>query len=196
MARVDRREFLTGAGSALAGLTWVVLPRAAASDPHPAIAYMRGVAADLFAAQRSGTAAAFLGAIDRHADVEAIALYGLGRYQSELRGSEKRRFYRGVAAFMARYFADQLRRYQVAKADIGSATPTGNNEVMVRTTVTLTSGAAYNVVWYLAQAGGRFKVRDVKVLGFSLSFLQRAIFQSYIAQNGGDVRALVSALTR
>jgi hypothetical protein len=36
----------------------------------------------------------------------------------------------------------------------------------------------------------------VSVLGFSLSYMQRGIFQRYIAKNGGNVNALVAALNR
>jgi hypothetical protein len=36
----------------------------------------------------------------------------------------------------------------------------------------------------------------VNVLGFSLAYMQRGIFQRFIAKNGGDVNALVAALNR
>lgn len=157
---------------------------------------MRIIVDDLIAAQRSGTAAAFIRAIKRHADVESIALHALGSYRTQLPRSQQAAFYRGVAGFMGRYFADQSRHYRVADVDIGRAVEQDSGEVLVQSSLTLASGSTYTVTWRLAKAGGRYKVRDITVLGFSLSFLQRALFQSYIAKRGGNVDALVAALTR
>jgi ABC-type transporter MlaC component len=153
------------------------------------------VAADLMAAQRSGSPADFFQAISRHADVPWIATYALGRYRSELPTADRPKFYRGVAAFMARYFADQSQSYRIARAEIGRVTEDEAGEVLVASTVTLASGSAYNVTWRLATNRARYKVRDVTVLGFSLSHLQRVLFHAYMARRGG-LEALVAALTR
>ena len=48
----------------------------------------------------------------------------------------------------------------------------------------------------LAEVGNSYKIRDVQVLGFSLRYLQRSIFQSYIARRGGTFQALYAALTQ
>jgi len=39
-------------------------------------------------------------------------------------------------------------------------------------------------------------VLDAKVLGFSLVYMQRALFTAFISKRNGDVRQLVAALTR
>ena len=185
---------------AAAGAPFLLAPAptsaAVAASEHPAVARMRVVAADLLATQRSGTAAAYYKMITRHADVPAIALYALGPYRPELKRSQQDRFFRGVGMFIARYFADQARAYSVAKADISPSVRDDAGEVLVHSTVTLTSGSTYTVVWRLAQAGKGYKIRDVQVLGFSLRYLQRSIFQSYIARRGGTFQALYAALTQ
>lgn len=157
---------------------------------------MRVVAADLLATQRSGTAAAYYRMIARHADVPSIALYALGPYRTDLKRSQQDSFFRGVGMFIARYFADQARSYTVAKAEISPAVRVDADEILVHSTVTLVSGASYTVVWRLAQAGKGYRIRDVQVLGFSLRYLQRSIFQSYIARRGGTFQALYAALTQ
>lgn len=194
---IDRRGLLIGIGLLAGSMPSLGLegPRAPRLGTHPAVAYLRTVAADLIAAQTSGNPADFFQAINRHADVPAIATYALGRYRYELPQSDQPRFYHGVAAFMARYFADQSRSYRIAKADIGTATNEANGEVLVKSTVTLTSGSSYRVTWRLVPTSGGFKVRDVTVLGFSLRHLQRSLFHSYMAKRGG-LKALVAALTR
>ena len=52
--------------------------------------------------------------------------------------------------------------------------------VQVSSKVFLLSGQTYTVVWRLGWRGGRYKVTDVKVLGFSLVYLQRGIFTSFV----------------
>ena len=194
---IDRRALVLGA---CAAATAAVVPGAAvfpgaavwAASEHPAVARMRAVAADLIATQRAGTPAAYYRMVTRHADVPAIALYALGPYRNEMKRSQRDSFFRGVGMFIARYFADQGRAYQVASAEISPSVRTDDDDVLVHSTVTLTSGSSYRVVWRLDASG--HKIRDVQVLGFSLRYLQRAIFQSYISRRGGTFQALYAAL--
>ena len=192
---IDRRAMVLGACAAVAAQRAFALPGLAAAE-HPAVARMRLVADDLIATQLSGTPAAYYKMITRHADVPAIALYALGSYRSELKPSQHDSFFRGVGMFIARYFADQARQYRVAKAEISPAVRVDADEVLVHSTVTLGSGASYTVVWRLAQVGKSYKIRDVQVLGFSLRYLQRSIFQSDLARRGGTFQALYVALTQ
>ncbi len=192
-----RRRFL----SALAGLLAapVVAPLVASAqaavDPR-AVQYMREVADDLMQAQRIGTVTSFQKAILSHADVEGIALYALGNYKDDLAKASRPSYFKGVSLFMARYFADSSRQYQVGKAEIGEAQANDDGSVLVNTKITLLTGTTYNVVFKISRDGNRYQVADVNVLGFSLAYMQRGIFQRFIAKNGGDVNALVAALNR
>lgn len=188
MPRLSRRSLLTGLALMAAG------PAMAAE--HPALVYMRRVAKDLLNANRLGTAASFRRAIMRHADVAEIADYSLGQYRHKLNPAQRGAYYEGTATFMARYFADMTREYRVAKYDIGEATADDSKDVIINTKVYMMSGETYTVVWRLAWRRGGYKVADVKVLGFSLVYMQRGIFTSYVAKKGGDVGQLVAALNR
>jgi phospholipid transport system substrate-binding protein len=172
------------------------MPGHAVSGEDPSIAYIRRVTADLFAAHKQGTISAFLPPIQRHADVEAIAIYSLGQYESRLTRDQRERYYQGVAIFMARYFAEQTRHYRIAKWDIGEASRDRNGEILINTRVTLLTGNSYSVVWRVARRGKSFKVTDVKVAGFSLTYFQRGLFVSYIKEKKGDVNKLVAVLNR
>jgi ABC-type transporter MlaC component len=97
---------------------------------------------------------------------------------------------------MSRYFADQSREYRVAKYELGEPTVDGDKNVQISSKVYMLSGQTYTVVWKLAWTGGRYKVADAKVLGFSLVYLQRGLFTSYISKRKGDVNQLVAALSR
>lgn len=183
--------------AAVFGLAAALVSPAFASD-SAAIAYMKKVAKDMLNAHRQGTVAAFKRAIQRHADVPAIADYSLGQYKAKLAAAQKQAYYAGTVSFMSRYFADQSRDYTVAKYEIGKAEEDGKDgkDVTVQTKVFLMSGQTYTVVWKLVKKGSGYKVADAKVMGFSLIYLQRGIFTSYLSKRNGDVAQLVAALNR
>ncbi len=178
------------------GLVLSLVAPGVARAEHPSMVFMRKVAKDMLNAHRQGTVASFKRAIQRHADVAGIGDYSLGQYRPKLSGAQRDRYYTGVATFMARYFADQSREYPIAKYVLGEATVTEGKNVQVSSKVYLLSGQTYTVVWRLGWQGGRYRVTDVKVLGFSLTYLQRGIFTSYLSKRGGDVSQLVKALNR
>ena len=172
-----------------------VSPALAAAD-QPSLIYMKQVAKDLLNANRLGTVASFRRAIQRHADVGDIAIYSLGQYKGKLPETQRNRYYGGVATFMARYFADQSREYRVAKYTLGAAIDAGDDEVLIPTTVHLMTGQTYTVSWRLTKRGGKYKIVDAKMLGFSLVYLQRNLFTSFLSKRNGDVGQLVAALNR
>jgi phospholipid transport system substrate-binding protein len=188
--RLTRRSLVTGSGA----LATALASGPALAGEHPSITYMRQAGSDLLNAHRQGTVASFLRAIQRYADVPTIALYSLGSYKDKLTEAQRQTYYRGVAVFMARYFADQSREYPVAKYEIGDAEAQDDKEVLVDTKVYLLSGQTYKVSWRLAWRGKGYKIVDAKVLGFSMVFLQRGIFTSYLSKRNGDISQLVAAL--
>ena len=180
------------------GLLGLMLAAATASPAwaeHPSLTYMRKVARDLLNASRQGTIASFKSAIERHADVADIADYSLGQYKAKLAAGQRSVYYGGVVAFMARYLAEQSRDFPVAKYELGDANADGK-DMLIDSHVYLMNGQSYTVVWRLGWRRGGYKVTDVKVLGFSLVYMQRGIFTSYITKKNGDVSQLVLALNR
>ena len=189
---LSRRAVLTaciGAGTAVLGAG------AAEAAEHASMKYMRQVAKDLLAANRQGTVASFLRAIQRHADVPEIAIYSLGQYKGSLPSGQRDLYYRGVATFMSRYFADQSREYRVAKYELGEAR-SDDKDVLIPSKVFLITGATYSVTWRLSPRGKGYKVTDAKVLGFSLVYMQRNLFTSFLSKRNGDIGQLVAALNR
>jgi phospholipid transport system substrate-binding protein len=179
----------------LAMLLGLAASPALAAD-HPSVQFMEKFAKDMLGAHRSGTVGRFSGVIQNYADVPYIANYSLGQYKPKLKPGDRGEYFRGVVLFMARYFAEQSREYRVAKYEIGEATVDANKDVVIASKVYLLSGQTYNVAWQLRWVGGRYKISDVKVLGFSLTYLQRGLFTSFISKRKGDVSQLVAALTR
>ena len=87
---------------------------------------------------------------------------------------------------MSRYFAEQSRENRVAKYELGEAKVVdANKEVIVATKIFLLSGQTYNVRWELTWRNGTYKIANAKVMGFSLTYLQRGLFTYYIFQAQG-----------
>jgi phospholipid transport system substrate-binding protein len=177
-------------------LIFVCFAAPAMAADHPSIVFMQKLGKDMLAAHRAGTVGRFSNVIQNYADVPGIANYSLGQYKGKLKSSQRSDYYRGVVTFMSRYFAEQSRQYEVAKYTIGEAKVDNDKNVVVSSRVYLMNGQSYGVDWQLAWTGGRYKVRDVKVLGFSLTYQQRGLFTSFISKRKGDVSQLVTALIR
>jgi phospholipid transport system substrate-binding protein len=161
-----------------------------------AINQMKRIATAFRNAQNTGTRSAFRNVIRKYADLPTIALYSLGRYKSKLKKSRRSKYFRGVQAFMGRYFSNESRRYKVASTKINSNVEMAGKDVLVRTKVTLTTGTTYNVTWQLAKRRSGYKITDVKILGFSMTYLQRGMFTSYVRKKDGSVEQLITALNR
>ena len=187
---LSRRAFVMAAASF--GFASLAAKTVIAGDP-PSVTFMKKVGRDLLDAHRQGTVAAFLAVIERYADVPQIALYSLGQYKANLGVAQRARYFHGVAVFMSRYFADQSREYKIAKYEVGEATSDGS-DTMVSSRIYLMSGQTYTVTWRVVSRGKTFKVADCKVLGFSMVYMQRGIFTSYLSKRKGDLLQLMNAL--
>lgn len=192
---ISRRAALAGAAGTLAAATFAGVPAFARAKDGPAANYMRKrVAKDLFAAAQKKTPESFLRAINRHADLGAISEYSVGSYAEKIAGGVTSRLRKGVAGFMARYFAEQASQYPVVKADVFGEEEYEEDKTVVKSRVYLSTGSSYSVDWLLSEHGKSYKIRDVRILGFWLSPFQRDLFVRYIDKNNGDVMALLAAL--
>ena len=178
----------------LFSLSLAALASPALAADHPSITFMNQVGKDLLHAHRIGTVAAFQRVIQRYADVHGIAGQSLGQYN--VSGGQKGSYERGVAKFIARYFAEQSHDYPIAKYEVGEATVADNKDVFVDSKVYMMAGQTYSVTWRLSWIGGQYKVVDAKFLGFSMVNQQRSLFTSYVGKHNGNVGDLITALNR
>lgn len=199
---ISRRNLVALLGAAAvfaAGARAPVFAAAAAvergdGEGGPGVQYLQSISGDLFAAARTGSPNSFLRAINRHADVPTIAEYSLGTYRDSLEDRYDANYRRGVAEFMARYFSSQVSLYKVERAVITGERPYGEAETLVKSKIYLDNGTIYNVHWLLTPRGRSFKVRDLRVAGFWLSYFQKRMFERFLASHNGDVTALIAAL--
>jgi phospholipid transport system substrate-binding protein len=191
------RRFL-GLAAALAtsllAAGFAVPAQAVAADP--AVVYMAGVGRELMAAARSRSPSMMANVIQKHGDVTYIALSSLGSYRSKLAAADRPDFYAGTVRWMSRYAANEAPKYPVARVDWVNESIRGGAGTMVDSTVTLQDGSTYDVRWLLTKQGGSYKVRDAMVYGFWMTPFLKKLFEDYVSENGGNVRALTAVLNR
>lgn len=190
------RRALSGGIYALFSLIGLALAPAPAVAADAAVQFMAKVGRELTAAARTRSPGVMSAAIQRYADVSYIGLFSLGSYRNQLSPPERNVYYSGMVKFIGRYAATEAPKYTVAKVEWADQSVRGANGIMVDSKVTLTDGSAYEVRWLVVPYGGSFKVRDAMVLGLWMTPFLKKLFEDYIAQNGGNPRALVTALNR
>lgn len=161
----------------------------------PAV-FMQRVANELISATQSGSSAAIGKVITNYADVYSIGLSALGSYASRLKSSDRSAYHRGLTLFVSRYAAKESPKYPVVKAVMTGTSKGGRNVFYVDSRVFLRGGQTYDVRWVIYKRGARYKVRDAEVIGLRASSFLDTLFQKYIGENGGNPRALVTALNR
>ena len=191
------RDKLFGLAVALA--SGVVVLVGGASDGYSrdrAVTYMERAAAELINAQRQGTFNAFERVVRKYGHVPAIGIYALGNYRQGLLRQHRRPYYKGLARFIGRYAANESPKYPVSRVKFATAAVRDGRDILVDSTVYLRDGGSYDVRWKLLPDRRSFKVRDAQVLGFWVSPFLQQLFENYIAENGGKVGNLVTALNR
>lgn len=187
------RRFFSTIAVSLAVLASAEVSAAKAESPAK---FMQRVANELIAATRSGSTVAIGKVITNYADLYSIGLSALGSYAPRLKRADRPAYHRGLTKFVARYAANESPKYPVARAVMTGQSKGGRNVYYVDSRVTLQGGQTYDVRWVIYKRGSRFKVRDAEVIGLRASSFLDNLFQKYIGENGGNPRALVTALNR
>ncbi len=174
----------------------VVATSGSASAADPAIVFMDRVAKEAIAASRSRSPSALQAVISRYADGPAIGAYALGDYRSKLEPADRDAFTAGMLRFIGRYAATEAPKYPVQRVTFNPEVRQTRAGTMVDSTIVMQDGASYEVAWLLTRAGTGYRIRDAQVLSFWLTSFLKKLFEDYIAQNNGSVKALVMVLQR
>jgi ABC-type transporter MlaC component len=141
-------------------------------------------ASDFIGAARDGSASAFAVALTRHADVDAVALFALGKYRNELPAARHREYVRNAHRYMSRFLADHARRFR-GGSELKIESCKGN---LIETSLDGKSG----IVWRVS----RGRIQDVRIGGVWLAIQLRSKFTGIIQRARGDVTALFDFLAR
>ncbi len=163
----------------------------------PAVVFMAEVGRELTRAARTRSPGAIATVVQHYSDVQAIGNYSLGAYRGRLAETDREAYYTGMVRFISRYAAGESPKYPVARVEWSNQSMRApNGGVAVDSKVVLADGTEYEVRWLLRRYGSTYKVRDAMVLGFWMTPFLQKLFEDYITQNGGNPRALTTALNR
>ena len=179
-------------GALLAMLFALVVPAAA----DPAVQFVQRMANELHVAARAKSPQLISNVIQRYGDVNYIGSYSLGTYRAQLAANDRQLYHSGIVKFLGRYAANEAPKYPVAKYEIISPSVQGANGTMVDSRITLKDGNTYDVRWLLSKYGNTYRVRDAMVYGFWMTPFLKKLFEDYVGENGGNVKALVVVLNR
>lgn len=176
-------------------LAALLLTPAQAQADSGAARFMQKAGHELLQASRSKSPELIATVIQRYGDVGYLASYALGSYRSQLSAADRPSYTTGMVRFLGRYASQQAPKYPVARFEIGQAYQ-GGSGIIVESRIHMRDGTSYDVQWLLARYGSTYRVRDASVYGFWMSPFLKKLFENYIAENGGSVKALVAVLSR
>lgn len=196
--RVSRRNLLKGAValSALFAAPMIVSAPAAASAAAEQYVASIGKSILVVAGGSQGQMSGkFRSLMARHAAINAIGVFSLGKYRNKLPGSQKSEYYSLIEKFVARLFVKYAPQFAGKRIEITGSKARSARDVIVSSKVHFAGGKApLEVQWRLLKAGSGFKIFDVRVLGVWLAIQQRTEFTSVIKRNKGDFGALLKFL--
>jgi phospholipid transport system substrate-binding protein len=133
--------------------------------------------------------------IDHDVDVDAIARFCLGRFTKDATPQQLAEFTRLFHQVLVENITSKLGEYRGVSMRM-LATSMRGDDAMVGTVVQRPNNAPNNVQWVVSTASGAPKIVDVVAEGTSLRLTQRSDYASYLARNGNNVDALISAMRK
>lgn len=174
-------------------LSWSVIPAVgmstpslAATCPQAVIAVRAGSA--LIAAARAGSAPQFAAALSAYADMDAIALFGLGRHRRALPVARKREFTSAATHMISRTFNNYRLKFRADSIEFVDC-----RSDKVHTQMFFLGGRGYQpVIWRFR--GNR--IIDVNVQSIWLGQLLRTYIDEQMRKFGGDINAVIREMKR
>lgn len=162
--------------TAIMGLVLSGEPADAALQSCAGATLVQSAAKSFAAASQTHSPAAFAHAIASYSDTNAIALFALGPFRSELPPAHREEYFARARAFMGRFFADHAGSFANASLQIESC-----DGGQIRS-----MAGSHQIVW--RTSGGR--VGDVAVDGVWLAEELRSKFVAVIDNGQGNIEAL------
>ena len=140
-------------------------------------------------AAQTGSATALATAIDRFADMNAIAMFSLGRYRNLLPKTREREYVSLTRKFMGSFMLEYGAELRAGKLQVidCSGPPSA-------TTVNAKLEGGGGIAFKVYRGGGGYRVRDIKVRGIWLVQQMRSNFVGTITRGEGDIDELFEFL--
>lgn len=191
----SRRHILrTAAATALV----MAAGRAGAQAPEKASAFVKATGDKLVAVVNGPGAAAAKRAqmtqiLNGSVDVDGIARFCLGRYWRTATPDQQQQYIKLFHEVLVTNITSKLGEFQGVRFTMLRSRPQ-DEEAVVSTTVERPNNPPTAVDWVIANPASNPKIIDVVAEGTSLRLTQRQDYASYLAHNGNNVDALISAM--
>lgn len=131
--------------------------------------------------------------VNQIVNVGQVADYVLGRYNDIATPAQKQEFHDLFRQLLSYNITYQIRSYKGVRFVVDGSSPQGN-DVIVNTTISSPGKAPANVGWVIENQAGKLQIIDVIAAGTSLRITTRNDYAGVIADNGGQVSALLKAM--
>jgi phospholipid transport system substrate-binding protein len=189
--------------SVLAGLLFLPhLAHAEAPDPAKAADFVRNAGAELAgvvggAASPGDKQTRLEPYLERVVDQDGVARFCLGRYWQIATPEQRTEYLRLFRKQLLRGVVSRLGDYQAGAVKVVVNTPAQRADgIYVPTIVEREGNKPVNITWMVIIEGSTMRIEDVIAEGMSLRMTQRSDYASFLARNGGDVAALITAMKK
>jgi phospholipid transport system substrate-binding protein len=197
---MHRRIFLLGAGLAVslsAVPAFAASPAAGADPAGDFIAANIQAGFDILndktlsAEQRKARFAAFLLALS---DVKRVALFLLGKYAAAISPADTDAYVAAYQDYVLAVYQSYFARYAGQSLKVMSSRERAPQDFVVTTQMTGANAAPMQIDFRVRTDGAKPVLVDLSVSGVWLALAQRDQFMAVLAQNNGDVKALIAHL--
>jgi phospholipid transport system substrate-binding protein len=190
MQLASRRAFLSAAAAAFA------VPARAADGP--AAQLIEKVAAEVIEliknTQGPQREAGIRTVLLTYFDLPYMGRAALATHWDATSPEQRERFLKAEVSAEARAYSERFGQYGGQTLAVTRVTPRPNGATVVDSKLNQSNGQPIALVWEVRDSGQGLRITDVKVEGVSMVMTRRSDFNSYIANNGGKVDALIREL--
>lgn len=127
-------------------------------------------------------------------DVPLLGQIVLGRYWRTATDAQKQAYLDVFYTFVVKTYASRLDSYAGQSFAVTGSSALNDREVVVNSLVSQPRGNDLKVDWRVLTRDGQPRIVDVIIEGVSMAITHRSEFAAVIAQNGGNVDALIEKL--
>jgi phospholipid transport system substrate-binding protein len=191
---MNRRHLLLAIGAAasvFAFPAWAASPAEGfiADNVHNGFDILNDKAASV--AQRKERFAAFLLGLT---DVKRVAIFLLGKYAASATPADTEAYYAAYQDYILAVYQSYFAQYAGQTLKVLDSRERAPQDFVVRTSMVGGSGAPIEIDFRVRTDGAKPVLVDLSVAGVWLALAQRDQFQSVLAQNNGDIKALTAHL--
>ena len=115
-----------------------------------------------------------------------IGRFVLGTYWRRMNDEQRQTYMKLFSEWVLKTYSVRLGGYSGEQFQVVGTTPTGKQDVLVKTRINKSGNGGFTATWRVRQDNGRYKIIDIYVEGVSMAITQRSEFESILQRHGVD----------